>query len=55
MLSLARLKHQWVYRELLELAIIVLGGTPPRGIEFLALGALHRARWMARIIYAIKI
>ena len=42
------------YRELLELAIIFLGGTPRRGVHFTAPGALHRARWMARIIYSFK-
>ena len=43
------------YRELLELSIICLGGVPPRGIRFLKPGALHRARWMARVIYSLKI
>ena len=42
------------YREFLELAVIFLGGTPPRGIHFHAPGAVHRARWMARIIYCYK-
>ena len=42
------------YRELLELSIVFLGGTPPRGIRFQYPGAVHRARWMARAIYAIK-
>ena len=43
------------YREMLELCVIFLGGTPERGIHFIAPGALHRARWMARIIYSFKI
>ena len=43
------------YREMLELAIIYLGGTPHRGIRFYKPGALHQARWMARVIYTIKI
>lgn len=43
------------YRELLELSLIFLGGTPSRGIRFMQPGALHRARWMARVIYAIKL
>ena len=43
------------YRELLELTITVLGGCPPRGFKFIRPGAIHRARWMARVIYAIKI
>lgn len=43
------------YNELLELTVIYLGETPPGGIKFHRPGALHRARWMARVIYAIKI
>lgn len=42
------------FKELLELVIIFLGGTPSRGVHFQAPGALHRARWMARIIYSFK-
>jgi hypothetical protein len=42
------------YKELLELVIIFVGREPPRGIHFLAPGALHRARWMARILYSFK-
>jgi hypothetical protein len=42
------------YRELLELTIIFLGGVPRRGIRFMYPGAVHRARWMARAIYCIK-
>ena len=43
------------YRELLELTLIALRRNPPRGIRFSRPGACHRARWMAKIIYAIKI
>ena len=43
------------YRELLELWLIVLGEKPPRGIKFRAPGAMHRARWMAKVLYALKI
>jgi hypothetical protein len=43
------------YRELLELSIIILGETPGRGVRFIAPGALHRARWMARVIYSMEI
>ena len=43
------------YRELLELAIITLGSVPSRGIRFMRPGALHRARWMAKVIYILKI
>lgn len=43
------------YRELLELVIIFLGGSPSRGVHFMAPGAIHNARWMAKAIYALKI
>src|SRR5258705_1876170 len=43
------------YREFLELSIIFFGGIPARGIHFQAPRAMHRARWLAKVIYAIKI
>lgn len=43
------------YRELLELTVIFLGGVPQRGIKFMKPGAMHRARFMARLIYGMKI
>jgi hypothetical protein len=43
------------YREFLELSVIFLGGIPSRGVRFQTPGAMHRARWMAKVIYAIKI
>ena len=43
------------YRELLEISIIFLASIPPRGVHILAPGAFHKARWMAKAIYAIKI
>ena len=43
------------YLELLELSLIFLGGMPLRGIHFKKPGAVYRARFMARLIYAIKI
>lgn len=43
------------YRELLELCVIALGGVPKRGIRFSRPGAIHRARWMAKGIYAVKV
>lgn len=42
------------YEEFLELAVIFLGGYIPN-YKFKPPGALHRARWMAKIIYCIKI
>lgn len=43
------------YKELLNLTIIFLGGTPEKGVSFRAPAGLHRARWMAKAIYALKI
>ena len=43
------------YKELLEITLIYLGHVPPSGIKFNKPGAFHRARWMAKLIYAIKI
>ena len=42
------------YREFLELAVIFLGDVPERGVRLQMPGAMHRARWMARVIYSIK-
>ena len=43
------------YRELLELAVVFLGGIPHGcKIFFHKPGAVHRARLMARAIYALK-
>ncbi|KAG0694931.1 hypothetical protein GWK47_027091 [Chionoecetes opilio] len=41
------------YKELAELSILFLGGALPK-TSIRSPGALHRARWMARIIYALK-
>lgn len=43
------------YRELLELIIVFLGGVPRKGISFKSPAGLHRARWMAKAIYSLKI
>lgn len=43
------------YREFLKLALIFLDETPPKGVHFRAPGAFHHARWMAKIIYCLKI
>jgi len=34
--------------------LFFFGGTPPCGITFQYPGAIHRARWMARAIYSLK-
>lgn len=43
------------YREFLELSIIFLGGSPQRGIHFMAPGPMHHARWMSKVIYSLKV
>ena len=43
------------YKELVILSILFLGGSCPKGMAFYAPGAQHHARWMAAIIYTIKI
>lgn len=43
------------YKELLDLVIIFLGGIPAKGVSFRQPAGLHRARWMAKAIYALKI
>ena len=43
------------YRELAELTMVVLGATPPReSFQFSYPGAVHQARWMAVVLYALK-
>jgi hypothetical protein len=42
------------YKELVELTQIVLG-SPPSKIHWRAPGAVHRTRWMAKLIYAVMI
>jgi hypothetical protein len=39
------------YKELLQLSLAVLGVQP---CNFYYPGAVHRARWMAKILYALK-
>jgi len=43
------------YREFIELSLIYLGSTPSRGIHFQMPGAIHQARWMAKVLYVLKI
>lgn len=37
------------YRESAELALLLLGQQPPRGVHWLRPGAVHNARWMAKV------
>ena len=43
------------YREYLELCVIFLGGIPEGGISFKSPGPMHHARWMAKVIYSLKV
>jgi hypothetical protein len=45
------------YKELLQLSLLFLGGKPATATDFHvhAPGAYHRARWMAKLIYCLKI
>jgi hypothetical protein len=42
------------YQELVELTLTVLGN-PPQEIHWRTPGPIHHARWMAKLLYAIKI
>ena len=43
------------YLELLEVAVIFLGGQPARNIRFMEPGPIHQARWMSKAPYSVKI
>ena len=43
------------YKEMLELAIIILGGDLERKLKFKLPGALHHARWMSKPLYLMKL
>lgn len=44
------------YKEFIELCMVFLDGeVPARRVTFKRPGALHKARWMAKLIYSIKI
>jgi hypothetical protein len=53
--QLEQLQPRDDYQELLELTITFLGVVPSRGISFRAPAGLHRARWMAKSVYSLKI
>ena len=42
------------YQELIELTMVILG-SPPQAIHWRAPGPVHHARWMAKLLYAMKI
>lgn len=43
------------YKELLHLALLFLGAPDDRPQNIIAPGAFHRVRWMAKLIYCLKI
>lgn len=43
------------YKELLQLTLLYLGVKNDSNIHFKKPGAMHRARWMAKLIYSLKI
>lgn len=45
------------YREFLELCVIFVGDgeVPSQGVHIMAPGAMHHARWMATVLYTLKI
>ena len=42
------------YKELVKLVLFYLGDSSQERVQFLQPGALHKARWMAKILYSIK-
>lgn len=46
--------HREDYREVIQLTIIFLGGKINENFKIRAPGAFHNARWMAKIIYSLK-
>jgi len=38
------------YKELLEITILFMRGTPGRGVHFMTPPGMHRAHWMAKAI-----
>ena len=43
------------YKEFIELSLIFMGVTPPRGIHFMAPGPMHHARWKSKVLYSLKV
>ena len=43
------------YHELLQLSLVFLGAESEVDVHIHAPGAIHKARWMAKLIYSLKI
>lgn len=48
-------QRDYYYYELMEITIIFLGVSPLHGRHFCASGVMHKALWMAKIIYSFKV
>ena len=53
--QLLQIQPRGDYKELLELALLFLGADDTGNITIKSPGAYHRARWMAKLIYCLKI
>lgn len=53
--QLSKMQPRDDYLELLELSILFVGYVPPRGVKFRTPGPVHHARWMSKLLYALKI
>ena len=42
------------YRESAELALLMMGVEPPRGVHIMEPGPTHNARWMSVLLYLPK-
>lgn len=52
--QLTKFQPQEDYKELLNLTIMFLEGIPEKGISFRVPDGLHRAKWMAKALYSLK-
>ena len=43
------------YKELIDLSIFYLEGTPDDTFRFKSAGPIHKARWMGKLLYCIKL
>jgi len=43
------------YKEVIELCVIYLGGDLQKSVSFKRPGAIHKARWMVKLLYSIQL
>src|SRR5262249_49853891 len=53
--QLTKMQPRDDYRELLQVSLLFLNVPQAGGQHIIAPGAYHRARWMAKLIYCLKI